>query len=239
MKRYDVHPLAEHAPQLSEDAYAELREDIGKHGQKLPIVIFEDKILDGRHRERVCYERELKPIYEQFKGSFDDARAFVWSLNGVRRQLTAGQKASLAAGLATATVGGVHGNSAAGGDESKTVAQVSKETGVSKASIERAKRVQKEAPKLAKQVAKGDKTVRTAEAQVKEIKAGETTEEKAVKAPKAKPVKKNKADMSKVTAKGSSAVTHYAVTIEQLMEISSCSLAEVKKWLSVHKVKVA
>ena len=231
MKRYEVHPLAEHAPELAKEAFDELTADIVAHGLQLPIIVFEDKILDGRHRERVCYAREIKPKYEQFKGSFEEAKAYVWSLNGVRRQLTAGQKASLAAGLATAPHGGDRTKPTTGQDAAKTVAQVSKETGVGVRTIERAKSVQKNTPAIAKQVEAGEKTVRAAEQQTKEVKSGKKTEKEAV-AEKKPPAKK-----ATKTEKATNGDVYYLVTVGHLMDISSCSLGEINKWIKVHNIE--
>src|SRR6266540_5308508 len=50
----EFHPLADAFPLIEDDSpeFAELVKDIETHGQLLPIVMYEGKILDGRNRAR-------------------------------------------------------------------------------------------------------------------------------------------------------------------------------------------
>lgn len=69
--------------------FDELKSDIEKHGQQLPIIICDGQILDGRNRMQACSELGIEPKTQQFDG---DAWAYVWSLNGTRRDLVAEQR---------------------------------------------------------------------------------------------------------------------------------------------------
>jgi hypothetical protein len=79
------HPIANIFPLLEGEAFAELVEDIRAHGLREDIVIYEDKILDGRNRYCACLEAGVEPTETWYGG--DDPAEYVWSKNGVRRHL--------------------------------------------------------------------------------------------------------------------------------------------------------
>jgi hypothetical protein len=89
-----IHPIAQCYPDMSREEFAELRADIQRNGLLVPVVLFEDKILDGRHRERACEELRVKSRYET--PEIKDPYAFVVSMNERRRQLNTAQKAVVA-----------------------------------------------------------------------------------------------------------------------------------------------
>src|SRR4051812_30916329 len=96
---YDIHPLANLFPEMTGDEYDALREDIRAHGLHEPIWLYQDQILDGKHRARACSDLGIDPAVRMWPG--DAPRAFVISLNLHRRQLTIGQRAAIADKLAT------------------------------------------------------------------------------------------------------------------------------------------
>lgn len=59
-----------------------------------PITLYEEQILDGRHRARACEELGVGAHYVLYNG--DAPAAYVLSLNVKRRQLSQSQKAMLA-----------------------------------------------------------------------------------------------------------------------------------------------
>lgn len=67
----------------------ELVEDIRINGQRIPIVICEDMVLDGRNRAEACQKLNIEPVTTQFDG---DPWAYVWSVNGSRRDLVDEQR---------------------------------------------------------------------------------------------------------------------------------------------------
>jgi ParB-like chromosome segregation protein Spo0J len=103
---YEIHPVAEKFPVIPASEYAELKESIRKFGQFDPIVIADGKILDGRHRYRICCELGLEPIVVDFTQRKDKATEnlsiadFIFDANAKRRHLTDGQRAAIAAEFA-------------------------------------------------------------------------------------------------------------------------------------------
>jgi site-specific DNA-methyltransferase (adenine-specific) len=93
------HPFADLIPSMTEEEYQGLKADIAEHGQREAIVLYEGKILDGRHRYRACCELGLVPKYRQWEES-GSAVDLVVSVNMHRRHLTPGQRAAIAVAAA-------------------------------------------------------------------------------------------------------------------------------------------
>jgi len=92
-----AHPLAELFPMLPDQEIAELADDIVTYGQRVPIVIHEMMVLDGRNRLAACLFAQVEPVFEFYEG--DDPLGFVLSHNLHRRHLTASQRAMVAASI--------------------------------------------------------------------------------------------------------------------------------------------
>jgi hypothetical protein len=71
--------------------------DIGKRGQQHPIVLFEGKILDGKHRYKACTKLGRTPLFKEYTG--DDPAGLVVALNVLRRRLGTTQRALAGARL--------------------------------------------------------------------------------------------------------------------------------------------
>lgn len=84
-------------PEMLPEDYNRLKSDISNNGfdLKYPIWLYEDKILDGWNRQRVCNELKVQPIYKDFQGSDIDAINFVMRTNK-RRNLNSTQWACIA-----------------------------------------------------------------------------------------------------------------------------------------------
>jgi len=86
---YQHHPAADSFPMMDDKRFNELLEDIRERGQIEPITICDGMILDGRNRYKACRELGIEPITREYTG---DPWAYVWSLNGQRRDLVAEQR---------------------------------------------------------------------------------------------------------------------------------------------------
>lgn len=79
--------------------YASLKADIESRGLIVPIETINGQLLDGRHRFRACKDLGIEPdAVEVDLGDMSPAE-YVWSVNGIRRHLTPGQRAAVAVEL--------------------------------------------------------------------------------------------------------------------------------------------
>jgi hypothetical protein len=78
--------------------FEELVADIAKNGLHHPIVLYEQKILDGRNRYLACKQAAIEPRFTEYPG--DDAAGDVVSINLRRRHLNESQRGMIAAKLA-------------------------------------------------------------------------------------------------------------------------------------------
>jgi N6-adenosine-specific RNA methylase IME4 len=93
------HPLTDLFPPLDGAEFSELVADVGAHGLREPITTYDEKILDGRNRYRACLAAGIEPAFVPYGGK--DPVAYVISANLRRRHLDEGQRAMIAAKLAT------------------------------------------------------------------------------------------------------------------------------------------
>ena len=101
-KEYEIHPFAKHLPSLPDDELKELAEDIKENGLRFSIIRAQGKIVDGVNRLKAC---QLAGIEPGFKDRDDvlqndvDIAKFIISMNVMRRQLSASQRATIAVEL--------------------------------------------------------------------------------------------------------------------------------------------
>ena len=149
----EPHPLAAPFPLIEGEEFAELVEDLRKNGLLNPVVVYQDKILDGRNRERGCVEAEVTPGYVEYTGS--DPLGFVIAANLRRRHLDAAQRAMIAAKLATTKWGGNRKSENQETNSSLDLADAANRMQVGTTSGKIAKAIAKAAPEVADEVAAG------------------------------------------------------------------------------------
>ena len=89
----EFHPAANTFPLMNEVEFMALVESIRAGGQRHPILLFENAILDGRNRYLACVELGIEPKYKDWTGS--DPFDYVWDTNAERRNLEPLQKTLL------------------------------------------------------------------------------------------------------------------------------------------------
>ena len=137
--KYPPHPIAAIFPLLDPTSpeFLALVEDIKENDLREPIVVYEDKILDGRNRALALEisGREIKDAhFKKYYGN--DPIGFVLSANLHRRHLNESQRAMIGAKMASFEVGDNQHNL-----EGCSIEQASKLCKVGISSIVRARKV--------------------------------------------------------------------------------------------------
>jgi hypothetical protein len=165
--KFEYHELANLFPMLEGELYRELVLSIQDNGQREPIALLDNKILDGRNRHKGILEVGIAPRYVRLPPQ-TDALKYVLVKNLHRRHLSESQRAMIAAKLA---------NLSQGGDRSKppidgmSVNAAANALNVGSKSVERAKRVQKDGvPELQTSVERDEVPVSAAEEFAKQSK---------------------------------------------------------------------
>lgn len=183
MKDISIHPACSIFPPMTEEERAGLKADIAKNGQREPIAVYKNQILDGRNRYLVCQELGIEPDECEIEGGEDfDPVAYALSVNLHRRHLTTAQRSMIGAEAeALLAVSAKERQRQAGGDKKsdqgqqealvanlpqpisgKARDQAAKLVGVSPRMISDAKAIKQADPALAEEVRKGNISVHAA-----------------------------------------------------------------------------
>jgi hypothetical protein len=138
--KIDRHPLSAAFPDMSREEYSELLDSVREIGIQNPIVLFEDKIIDGWHRYRASVELDIECPAIDLSEEINPV-LFVIAQNVSRRSLSASQRA-----LAIVTVNawrrsGMKNKGALQEPPTKSNEELSDLSKTSKATIKRAKQV--------------------------------------------------------------------------------------------------
>src|ERR1035437_6840926 len=89
MKKHEYNIL----PEMNQEQYLELKNDIIENGydDRYPIWLYENDIIDGWNRHKICDELQITPNYETFTGTTLQAVQFVLRSNN-RRDLSSIQR---------------------------------------------------------------------------------------------------------------------------------------------------
>ena len=137
---HPLHPLCSIFPQMSDEEFDALRDDIKQHGQRDAIVLWDGQILDGRHRMQACLALGIEPKFRTVEMSWEEAKAYVLSVNLTRRHLDASQRAIIASRLATLQKGVRSDRSI--GPSSVTQQEAADSLNVGVAQVKRARKVE-------------------------------------------------------------------------------------------------
>ncbi|GAB3483692.1 Spo0J and IME4 domain-containing protein [Polaromonas eurypsychrophila] len=94
-------PCCKEFPPMEHDDFNSLKESILRNGQLQPLLVWQGRVLDGRHRLKACADLGIQPHFEEVKCSYEEARSMAFAANINRRNLSVGQRALLAARLAS------------------------------------------------------------------------------------------------------------------------------------------
>jgi N6-adenosine-specific RNA methylase IME4 len=99
---YALDPCVYDFPPMAHDEFQALKASIQRNGQTTPILVFNNKVVDGRHRLQACAELGIEPRVQKLDvKNYDLALSTAFSLNVNRRSLSIGQLALMAAPLCT------------------------------------------------------------------------------------------------------------------------------------------
>ena len=162
-----IHPLADMIPLMLEEQFQELKSDIEENGLKTDIILYQDKILDGRHRYRACEELEIKPKFKEYEG--ESPASYVLSLNTKRRDLSPSQRAAIAVNFLPEIEKEAKKRMLAGkadpspkvgqGEKGKSSKKAAEQVGAGKTYVSDAKKIKTQAPEKFKQILSGEKTI--------------------------------------------------------------------------------
>lgn len=161
MTDYDLHDLCKLFPPMPEDQFNSLIDSIRDHGLLTPIMLYEGKILDGRHRYKACINLRIEPSFKEYEG--DDALGYVIALNLSRRHLDESQRAMIGARISNLKDGQRKHTGAPIGAAKVSQAEAAGQMGVARRSVQRARTVlEKGTPELADAVDSGQIAVSVA-----------------------------------------------------------------------------
>jgi len=179
---YETHPAAELFPMLSQDELQSLADDIRARGQLDPIVLLDDKVLDGRNRFEACRMAGVEPKFEPIVLNGTSPTEWVLSKNLRRRQLTKSQAAAVAVEALPLLEAEAKERMLAGKNAdpvqiieqgspmaTRSVTQAGDLLGVNRQYVSDAKKLRETAPETYEKVKAGDMTISEAKREQKRV----------------------------------------------------------------------
>ena len=87
---WELDPCCEAFPPMQHDGFLALKASIQRNGQQEPIVVWNDRIMDGRHRLKACQGLGIEPVVKRVTCDYQQAVSSVFAANVNRRQLGTG-----------------------------------------------------------------------------------------------------------------------------------------------------
>lgn len=190
MAKVSIHPAAKVVPEMTDVEYSELVASIKASGLLVAIELLDGKVIDGRHRLKACRELDIDPHFAEITLNGMTPGEYVWATNGIRRHLTASQKATVAVELLPGLKhkhpqGKHHPEKIPGEDNRERAAAI---VGVNPHYVSDAEKIKDESPELFDEIKSGKTTISKAkkklkdDAKAKEDKAAAAKAKKAIKA---------------------------------------------------------
>lgn len=177
MKSYEYHPSANLFPMMPDKELAELATDIKAQGLIHPVILLHERVLDGRNRLKACEMSGVQPRFEIYSDDRSPTE-YVLAVNLKRRDLTASQRATIAANALPMLEAEARERKRGGqggvllpelvpeankGDARDKAAAI---VGVNPHYVSDAKAIKQADPKLFEQVASGEKGIKEAKRQI-------------------------------------------------------------------------
>lgn len=90
------HPAADLMPMCDGEEFDRLVADVKENGLQAPVVLFQEKVLDGRNRLKACKEAKVNPTFISLDGDSEfNPVSWVLSTNLSRRHLSKSQVACI------------------------------------------------------------------------------------------------------------------------------------------------
>lgn len=196
------HPVAAWFPMLGQAELQALADDIREHGQRVPILIYDDRIIDGRNRLAACRLAGVKPLVQEITAVDVGADREPWSYtseelaaleaeDSTPEQWSAIVDAAIQRYIVSTNLHRRHLSESqralvaarmatrtqgqTGTGAGLTQAQAAEQLQVSERTVRDAKLIQREAPELVPEIEAGRLAVKQAAATVRERKAKPTT----------------------------------------------------------------
>jgi len=140
--------------------------DIKDNGLLEPIIVYEDKIVDGRNRYRACKLAGVTPVFEEWKQNGKSLLGWVISKNLHRRHLNETQRGVVAEKIANMPVGRNWDSNCANLHNKISRQEAADLLSVSKRTVDTIAAVKREAPELLPAMESGELTAHKAMQQV-------------------------------------------------------------------------
>jgi N6-adenosine-specific RNA methylase IME4 len=166
----EFHEIANIFPLMDGPEFAALVDDIKQNGLLDPIIIHENKIIDGRNRYRACLAAGIEPRFEEWKQNDMPMLDWVVSKNLHRRHLNETQRSVVAKKLTTFNLGDNQytiGSANLPTQNTVTQARAAKMLNVSERTIRTVAAVEREKPEFMPMLESGQMSAHEAYQQIK------------------------------------------------------------------------
>lgn len=137
--KYEVHPVANLFPMMTDEEFQALKADIEANGQAEYVVVWRNQLIDGRNRVRACKELGRQVDVCELDDDRDPLQ-YVISHNLHRRHLTTSQRSMVAGKMANMPKGGDR-KTETKGQNCTLIEEAAKALNVSQRSVKTAKQV--------------------------------------------------------------------------------------------------
>lgn len=186
-KSYSFHDIVDAFPAIDPEELKALDKDIAEHGVKVPVLVWNGMIVDGRHRVTLADKHKKRLKFETFKGSELEMIDEVFRRNFLRRHLTSSQRAAAVVDFERRrSEVRVAAGRPKNDDTTPTTQDMADMSGTNRTYISQARAVADSDPKLLGKVMSGDVTLPEAVEQVTGDRPGSKSKKKKKKSSKSK-----------------------------------------------------